>query len=330
MSESNCSSEVAHKLIAQNIIEAVEKQTANEKYTNTGEFIFDKAKIRASLNQLQIAVESVITTDKDPNSSKKFCSATLKVTIPTSMLADADQGRELDNKSKISQDAREFDIDDNINVFTRKDFKYDIQPTDDGKELYVGSENTIWVNLLHDITRAALLKPILEVQKAEQAQQNAQKKQEVENLKQEAEVSKLEAEKLQALQEKQEADSLKRELLAKQATTPTTSPEQTLTNNQTWTGDWGNGIIATVSSQPCKNIELINQDYNYLMTVSIPIARLKNPADAWRVSGDRAITIAGCWSKRDWNMIHAKLTRKKGNKAWEQDFKLDDGNWISK
>lgn len=108
-------------------------------------------------------------------------------------------------------------------------------------------------------------------------------------------------------------------------------PELTIKTdkNKTWTGDWGNGIIATVSSQPCGNIQLTNEDYDYLMTVSIPVTRLKNPADAWQVLDDRAVTITGCWSKRDWNMIHAKLTRKKGNKTWEQDFKLDDGNWTS-
>jgi len=105
---------------------------------------------------------------------------------------------------------------------------------------------------------------------------------------------------------------------------PTTETDK----NKTWTGDWGNGIIATISTQPCGNIELTNQDYDYLMTVTIPIARLKSPDDAWQVLGDRAVTITGCWSKRDGRMIHAKLTRKKGNKAWEQDFKLDDGNWI--
>jgi hypothetical protein len=143
------------------------------------------------------------------------------------MLADADQGRELEHKTKISEAARELNIDDSINVFTKKDFEYSVQPTDDGKELYVESESTIWVRLLHDITWSALLKPKLEEQRAEQAQQNAQEKQEVAQLKQEAEASKLEAERLRALQEKQDADSLKQELLAKQVTTPS---EQTKAN----------------------------------------------------------------------------------------------------
>lgn len=227
---SDCSSETAYKLIGQTIAEAVEKKTSNEKYINTGEFIFDKAKIRALLEQLQIAVESVRTTQEDPNSSKKFCSGILKVTIPTSMLTDADQAKELENKPKISQTARTLDIEKNINIFTKKDFAYSVQPTDDGKELYVESENTIWVEMLHDITRSALLKPILEVQKAEQARQNEQEKQEVENLKRETEITKLEAEKLKVLQAKQDADELKQQLLDKQSVIIS---EQNVDNSQT-------------------------------------------------------------------------------------------------
>ncbi len=68
-----------------------------------------------------------------------------------------------------------------------------------------------------EVQQPTELKPILEAQKTEQAQQNTQEKQEVERLKQEAEVSKLEAEKLQALQEKQDADRVKQEFLNKQS-----------------------------------------------------------------------------------------------------------------
>jgi hypothetical protein len=125
--------------------------------------------------------------------------------------------------------------------------------------------------------------------------------------------------------------SIDKEAQAEQIQQSKPEPATTTTSqNKTWAGDWGNGIIATVSSEPCQNRELVNQDYDYLMTVTIPVARLKSPDDAWRVLGDKAVTIMGCWSKRDFNMIHAKLTRKKGNKTWEQDFKLDDGNWINR
>lgn len=130
-----------------------------------------------------------------------------------------------------------------------------------------------------------------------------------------------------AFLEKQKADNLQQAVPISQNTTISEPSEQTAPKNQTWTSGWGNDINAIVSDKPCINSELKNQGYDYLMTVSIPTIRLKNSVDAWQVSGDRAITIIGCWTKRDDNMIHANLTRKKGNKNWEQDFKLDDGNW---
>jgi hypothetical protein len=131
-----------------------------------------------------------------------------------------------------------------------------------------------------------------------------------------------------ALLEKQKADNLKQTVPSVEQKTTTSEPlEKATSENQTWIGDWGNDITAVITDKPCTNTELKNQGYDYLMTVSIPTVRLKNPIDAWQVSGDRAITIIGCWVKRDDNMIHANLTRKKGNKTWEQDFKLDDGNW---
>ena len=99
-------------------------------------------------------------------------------------------------------------------------------------------------------------------------------------------------------------------------------------DNKKWTRNWGNEVISTVVTEPCQISEFINQGYTYSISSSIPIARLKQKNDAWQISGDTAITVLGCWSKND-ELIHAKLRRKKDGKTWEQDFKLDDGNWIS-
>jgi hypothetical protein len=225
-SSSNCSSELAHKSLSQQIIEQVTKLTADEKYSDKDEYIFEKSKIRATVDQIKIVVEDVRTTEKDPNSSQQFCSGTLKITVPTNVLSDADQARELENRPKISQDARRGDIDDNLNVFTKKDFTFNIQPTDDGDKLYVKSEGAgVIEDFLHRVVASALWKPELEkrkaqmdIQKAAQSQQTQQEKQNIENLKHEAETSKLETERLMAEQEKQEAENLKKELLEKQTT----------------------------------------------------------------------------------------------------------------
>ena len=282
ISKTNCSSEAAYKLVSQTITDDVAKETSDEKYSNTGKFIFDKAKIRASLEQLQITVESVRTTKEDPNSSKKFCSGVLKVTIPTSMLADANQSKELENKPTISDNARELNIDNSINIFTKKDFEFSVQPTDDGKELYVESENTIWVRLLHDIIRSALLKPILEIQRAEQVQKTEQEQQEVAQLKQETEASKLEVEKLSVLQEKQEADRLKQEFLDKQVEAQATVQKSFSPSFDCEKASSGSERLICSSKELSVADVKLAQAYKLAANVSIDKDTLKKEQNAWR------------------------------------------------
>ena len=282
ISKTNCSSEAAYKLVSQTITDDVAKETSDEKYSNTGKFIFDKAKIRASLEQLQITVESVRTTKEDPNSSKKFCSGVLKVTIPTSMLADANQSTELENKPTISDNARELNIDNSINIFTKKDFEFSVQPTDDGKELYVESENTIWVRLLHDIIRSALLKPILEIQRAEQVQKTEQEQQEVAQLKQETEASKLEVEKLSVLQEKQEADRLKQEFLDKQVEAQATVQKSFSPSFDCEKASSGSERLICSSKELSVADVKLAQAYKLAANVSIDKDTLKKEQNAWR------------------------------------------------
>jgi hypothetical protein len=100
-----------------------------------------------------------------------------------------------------------------------------------------------------------------------------------------------------------------------------------------WTTDWGNDVIGLVTTEPCHVAELTNQGYVYAISSSIPLARLKHNADAWQIIGDRAITVIGCWFKKDTNntgLIHAKFKRKKDDKIWEDDFNLADGSWTFK
>lgn len=211
----SCSSTDTQNSMGKLLIEKVEKITA-DKVDDGDAYLFDKAKIRASLAQVKVAIEGIRTVKEDPNSSKKFCSGLLKVTIPTSMLADVDQARAMQDKLKISEYARQVNIDNSINVFTQNDVEYNVQPTDDGKELYVELENYLWVNFLDQLITSDLLKPLLEVQKAEQIKKNEQAKQELIRLNQEAEQARLEVEKLRATQEKQASENLKNELLQEQ------------------------------------------------------------------------------------------------------------------
>ncbi|MEI6745784.1 MAG: hypothetical protein WCL34_07475 [Methylococcaceae bacterium] len=205
--ESNCSSDDIQSVIAKTLSDNAEKIVSNQKYDD-GTFMFDTAKIRASLAQIQILLESVRTVKEDPNSSKKFCAGNVKITIPTSMLTEIEQAREMSNMPKISQHAREIGVDDNINVFTKKDFEYSVQPTDDKKEIYVETENTVAVSMIKEITVWNLLRPILESKKTQQVQDGITKKLEVEKLKRETELLKLDLEHDVLMRQKQQIENL--------------------------------------------------------------------------------------------------------------------------
>ena len=205
--ESNCLSDDTQSVIAKTLSDNAEKIVSNQKYDD-GTFIFDTAKIRASLAQIQISLESVRTVKEDPNSSKKFCASNVKITIPTSMLSEIEKAREMSNMPKISQHAREIGVDDNINVFTKKDFEYSVQPTDDKKEIYVETENTVAVSMIKELTVWNLLRPILESKKAQQVQDDITKKLEVENLKRETESLKLDLERDVLMRQKQQIENL--------------------------------------------------------------------------------------------------------------------------
>jgi hypothetical protein len=223
-----CSSPETQAAVAKVLKEEARKILAEER-DKKGGFEFEESKIRASLEQVQIELDSVRTSKEDPNSSKKFCSSSLKMTIPTTMLQEIEQAGELlkkvgngvgvdipANGVQISQYARELNFDKNVNVFTRKDVQYNVQPTDDKKEIFVEGEYKIPVSLLTRMAYMVLSKPELELERANQAAKETEEKarenqrmQELGKLQQEADEAKqkalLESEKRRLKDEKNQA-----------------------------------------------------------------------------------------------------------------------------
>jgi hypothetical protein len=209
---SKCSSPDTQKEIHRFLTEKAEKLTAEKRDDNyNGPSIFGATKIRALLDQIQIAVENPELVRLDPNISKEFCSGLLKVTIPMDMLADVNQTRVIQHQSKISQYASQFNIENNVNVFTQ-DVEYTIQSSGDDKEPHVEIKSVAWVYLLDEITTSALLKPIQEVPETDKVQENKISKQEIERVKPETGQIKLETEKLKVMQGIQGPDKLDKEL----------------------------------------------------------------------------------------------------------------------
>jgi hypothetical protein len=98
--------------------------------------------------------------------------------------------------------------------------------------------------------------------------------------------------------------------------------------SKSWHADWGNDIRAHVTHEPCPMPELTRKGYPYLNIVDIPKSRVKDRRHAWVISGDRAVTVLGCWHFVEGSYLHTVMHRKKDGKVWEQDLNVGDGSWF--
>ena len=100
----------------------------------------DMGKLRSALQQITFNVTSVRTNNSDPNSNKKYCVTEFVVNIPSQMVKDADAARAVYGDNNIAQSAVLSDLSFDNNQLKRE-LEYFVQPTDDGKEVFVTLEN---------------------------------------------------------------------------------------------------------------------------------------------------------------------------------------------
>jgi len=209
----SCSSPDTQKIIGGLITEHAAKLTADKKYDYyDGSFVFGGIKVRALLEQFRIAVENINTVKEDAANNKMLCSGLLKVTIPTNILADANQAGKNQHEAEIDQYAAQFNIENSANVFAQ-DIEYNVQLIDKGKAQHIEIEDAGWANVLDHIITLTLLKPILDVEVSDQIQLNKQPKQDVTFLKPEMDQARLEDDALSVKQQKQGLEKLNKELL---------------------------------------------------------------------------------------------------------------------
>ena len=132
-SNSDCGSEETQTVLRDII------KTETEKALKNTDGI-DISKARATLAQIKITVDNVRTTKQDPDSSKKFCTGSIKLSVPSELYANIEQAFALTKNQTTLKDLFQKDgFEVNANVLSR-DFDYSTQPTDDKKKLYVELE----------------------------------------------------------------------------------------------------------------------------------------------------------------------------------------------
>ncbi len=199
LSIDSCSSADTQKIIQQYVTEQAVRSIAQKRDEHyDGAVIFGLTKIRASLAQINIALDTIKTTQHDPQSNISSCTGQLKVTVPPPMLADVNSVRASRQQIKIAQYAGELGIENSINAFTQP-VEYLVKSMGDGKAISIELKSTAWTHLLDEITTAVLLKPTLVFQEAD----NNQSIHQVE----------LEAEVSSAAQEQQSRTNINKDLL---------------------------------------------------------------------------------------------------------------------
>ena len=136
----NCSSPTAIDLVREIVTEAVETEVRAANKGLPENRRLDLSKVRALAGEIQFELLDVLTAKNDPNSTKKFCEAQLTMRVPSSTLDAANQQRKERGQVRIQTMAEDENFKIDLDKFSTN-VSYSVQPTDDGKKIYVNLEN---------------------------------------------------------------------------------------------------------------------------------------------------------------------------------------------
>jgi uncharacterized protein YecT (DUF1311 family) len=155
------------------VTEIVSDQIKKETKSQAGDFeknITDlDSRIRATVSQLKITINDIRTSKIDPNSTKRFCEATLSVVIPLSMINDADRANEFFEVPMATARIKSAGFERNADRLTHN-ISYSVQPTDDGSKTFAEVENADGIfKALGEVISSHLLLPIIDAQQQSKA-----------------------------------------------------------------------------------------------------------------------------------------------------------------
>lgn len=137
-----CDNETAKQLVVESFSKTVGDVAALrvKELVDSENITIDMGKLRSTLQQITFNVNNVRTNNSDPNSNKQYCVTEFVVKIPDQMIKDADAARAIYDENNIAQSAILSDLSFESNQL-KKEIEYLVQPTDDGKKVYVTLEN---------------------------------------------------------------------------------------------------------------------------------------------------------------------------------------------
>lgn len=176
----SCGDDEAKKLVIESFSKSLSDISSQrvKRLISDENITIDMGKLRAALKQITFNVTDIRTSNSDPGSKKEYCITEFIVKIPDQMINDADAARAVYEQTNVAQSAVISDLSMELNQI-KKDLDYFVQPTDDGKKIYVGLENPdALATFVSDVAVDSLLKAArqnaAELAKQEQLKQEAQ------------------------------------------------------------------------------------------------------------------------------------------------------------
>lgn len=108
--------------------------------------------IRAALSRFEVEFSAIRTDKKDPYSSKVFCAAQISVRLDPALLLTLEaEAKAIPSVGSLDHLAEQRGFERTANVFTKRDFSYSLQPTDDGSMVFAESSDHQPSTLLSDL-----------------------------------------------------------------------------------------------------------------------------------------------------------------------------------
>ena len=135
-----CTAASAQEPVVGIVKEQLERAVSTAVRKDNGARAVSLSKIRAAIAQLVIGIDDIRTSKEDPNSTKRFCTGTLKIRFPGDTLNDADSARANNGLGSISDLADGDDIERHADSFTAP-IEFNVQPTDAGDKVFAETES---------------------------------------------------------------------------------------------------------------------------------------------------------------------------------------------
>lgn len=170
-SETSCSDEASQGALEKAIREGLEKVALERAKDEEGNYLISPSSVRASIAKIKLILEDVRTTKEDPESTKRFCTGTLKIVFSPETFRSADASRELLGLPKIVNVIDYAGLEKGAD-YLKGSLDYSVQPTDDGAKVFAefeGSDGKL--DIFGEVVAASLLRDRIERQQTVEKQE---------------------------------------------------------------------------------------------------------------------------------------------------------------